>query len=296
MQHRTLRRDGPLHVVDFGGRGQPIVLLHGLGGSHANWISVGERLAEHGRVVALDLVGHGLTPPVGRRARIVDHRRLVQRYLGHLDQPAVLAGNSMGGYVALTVAASTPELVAGVILVGAALPREKIVPRDPLVLGMFAVYMIPGLADRFLSWRRRRLRPEGLVEQALRLCSVDASRIADEAWEAHVEMAHERILQPWSRRCFLQSARSLVVRMVGRRRVADMIEAIEAPALIIQGDRDRLVPVEVARDLARRRPDWQLEVFTDIGHVPQLEAPDRFIEVVDRWLHGSLSAQTTCAS
>ncbi len=291
VHRRTLPLDVPLHVADFGGAGRPIVLVHGLGGSHVNWISVGDTLTPHGHVVAIDLIGHGYTPRDGAEATVPQHRELLEHYLQRLDQPAVLVGNSMGGFLALTVAASAPRLVAGLVLVGAALPREHVVPRDPLIAGLFGLYLIPGLARRFLRARDRRLGPEGVVKEVLDLCTVDAARIDDQAWDAHVQMARERYWMSASRRSFLQSTRSLTPRLVSRKRAVDMIAEIEAPALIVHGDRDRLVPVEVARHLAEQRPDWQLEVIDDIGHVPQLEAPDRFLEVVGPWLEQLADSQ-----
>ena len=63
---------------------------------------------------------------------------------------------------------------------------------------------------------------------------------------------------------------------------------------MIQGDRDRLVSPAASRELVRRRPDWTLEALDDIGHVPQLENPELFVERVERWLdgpgHAALSA------
>ena len=69
-----------------------------------------------------------------------------------------------------------------------------------------------------------------------------------------------------------------------RRRFYAMVAGIRAGALIIQGERDRLVRVEAARALAAARPDWRLEVLDDIGHVPQIEAPRRFLALVEPWL------------
>ncbi len=66
-----------------------------------------------------------------------------------------------------------------------------------------------------------------------------------------------------------------------------MVDRVTAPCLIIQGAGDRLVPIASSRELARRRPDWKLEVFDAIGHVPQLEAPGRFVETAERWLGGA---------
>jgi pimeloyl-ACP methyl ester carboxylesterase len=75
-----------------------------------------------------------------------------------------------------------------------------------------------------------------------------------------------------------------MVRLMRRRRFYAMVATIRAPTLIVQGRRDRLVRIEATRALAAARPDWRLEVLEDVGHVPQLEAPDRFLAVVEPWL------------
>ena len=90
MRSLTADLDGPVHYVDFGGTGRPIVLVHGLGGSHLNWLPVGERLAAHGRVLAIDLAGHGRTPSLGRTATVGANTRLLGRFL------AVVAGRPGG--------------------------------------------------------------------------------------------------------------------------------------------------------------------------------------------------------
>ena len=64
MEQRVIDLGGPVHYLDFGGAGSPMVLVHGLGGSAINWQSVGSLLAERHRVVALDLPGFGRTPPI----------------------------------------------------------------------------------------------------------------------------------------------------------------------------------------------------------------------------------------
>jgi pimeloyl-ACP methyl ester carboxylesterase len=75
-----------------------------------------------------------------------------------------------------------------------------------------------------------------------------------------------------------------------RRRLARWIlDQIKAPVLAIHGDRDRLVPVGYARAAARAHPRWDLRVLPGIGHVPQMEAPTRWLAAVKDWL-GRLSA------
>jgi pimeloyl-ACP methyl ester carboxylesterase len=81
-----------------------------------------------------------------------------------------------------------------------------------------------------------------------------------------------------------------MVRLMRRRHCFKMVATIRSGALIVQGRRDRLVRVEATRALAAARLDWRLEILDDIGHVPQLEAPDRFLAVVEPWLQGRAAA------
>jgi len=287
VQHRTVDLDGDVHYVDFGGLGRPIVLVHGLGGSHANWLAVGSRLAAHGRVLALDLAGHGRTQSLGRGARVSANRRLLGRFLEAVaGEPAVLVGNSMGGYLALAEAAADPGLVSSLVLVGPAVPIVHGAAFDWQVTALFAGMALP-LVGRALLRRRARRGPEQAVRDILALCCVEPSRIAPEVFRAHVELAGERATYgEVVRRDFLEAQRSLMVRLLRRRHFYAMVASIRARALIVQGERDRLVRVEAVRALAAARTDWRLVVLDDVGHVPQLEAPERFLAVVEPFLAG----------
>jgi pimeloyl-ACP methyl ester carboxylesterase len=285
MEHRTIDLDGPVHYADFGGSGRPIVLVHGLGGSHANWLAVAPRLTAYGRVVALDLAGHGRTPSLGRTARVGKNRILLGRFLDAVArEPAVLMGNSMGGYLSLAEAAAEPEKVSSLVLVNAAIPLAPGARLDPRVSAVFFGMALP-LIGGALMLRRARRGPEQGVRDILSLCCVDPSRVPREVVDAHVELARERAKKARvNSRDFLAAQRSLMAALMRRRRFYRMIRTIRAPALIVQGIHDRLVRIESARALAAARPDWRLEVLDDVGHVPQLEAPDRFLAVVGPWL------------
>ena len=69
-----------------------------------------------------------------------------------------------------------------------------------------------------------------------------------------------------------------------KRRVLRWIQQVAAPTLLLQGDGDRLVPVASARNVASLRPDWEYHEFEGAGHVPMLEVPGEFVEVVGDWL------------
>ncbi|MGZ6142095.1 MAG: alpha/beta fold hydrolase, partial [Myxococcales bacterium] len=219
MQHRTVDLDGPVHYADFGGSGRPIVLVHGLGGSHANWLAVAPRLAAHGRVYAVDLAGHGLTRSLGRTARVGANRRLLGRFLDAVArEPAVLVGNSMGGYLSLAEAAAEPGKVASLVLVDAAVPIAPGVRLDPGMTAWFAALALPFVGGALML--RRALRgPEHGVREVLAMCGVDPSRMAPGVFEAHVELARERAKEARvNGRDFLAAQRSLMVHLMRRQR------------------------------------------------------------------------------
>jgi|SRR5579862_621270 len=285
MRSRTIDLDGPVHFADFGGSGPTMVLVHGLGGSHANWAAVGPALAARARVVAPDLAGFGRTPLAGRAATVEANRQLLDRFIDAVtDGPAILVGNSMGGLIAMMEAAGHPGKVAALVLVGPAQPRPSRTLIDPVVLLTFTVYAIPGVGERFLRWRAAYLGPEALVRQTLAICCADATCVAPDVVALHVALARERQQMPWAHTAFLQAARSIIALLARRRQVEKMIDAIRAPTLVVQGTEDRLVPLAASRATVARRPGWSLAVFEGVGHVPQMEVPGRFVETVGRWL------------
>jgi pimeloyl-ACP methyl ester carboxylesterase len=279
--------DGPVHVGDFGGPddGPLLVAVHGLGGSHLNWLAVAPALTRRARVLAVDLVGHGRTPCAGRTPDIDGHVRLLDGTLRAVaDGPAMLVGNSMGGLVAALQAASRPASVAGLALIDAALPAAGgpgIV--HPRVLANFAVCAVPGLGEWFVDLRRRRAPARVHVERLLRVCCVSPRRVPPEVVDALVDLTAsvDRRLTDAS---YLRSARSLTSMMVRPARIGRTLVGLEHPVLLVHGDRDWLVPVSVARRLAAARPAWELAVARDVGHVPMLEAPDWTAATLDRWL------------
>lgn len=288
MQSRIVAAGGPIHCEDFGGSGPALVLIHGLGGAAVNFRAVGPALAERGRVIALDLVGFGRTPPEGRSAGVAANRESLDRFLdAAVGGPAILVGNSMGGLIALMQAVAAPAKVAGLVLVAPAQPHPRGARIDPLIWGMFALYSVPGVAEWYLRRRMARLGAEGMVREVMRLLCVDPARIPPDVRAAHVALIAERIGgMPWANRTFLQAARSLLGMLRRRADFDQMVARVDVPTLVIQGARDRLVPLAASERLTRQRPDWTLEVFPDIGHVPMLEAPGQFVTCVSRWLDG----------
>jgi pimeloyl-ACP methyl ester carboxylesterase/predicted acylesterase/phospholipase RssA len=286
----------PVHYIDYGGSGPAMVLVHGLGGAHVNWMSVGEKLAHHARVVAIDLPGFGRTPTEGDSASIHANRALLTRFVERvMGGPAILVGNSMGGLISLMTAAEDPAHVSGLVLVNPALPAAPGGFFDLGVAAIFAGYCLPGVGELLMTGRKALLGSEGSVKQMLQFCCVDAGRVDPEVVAATIALSQERTKTAGGNAAFLSAARSIVACLLQRGAFERMIDRITAPALLVHGTHDRLVPVAAAQALAARRSDWMVKIFENIGHVPQLEVPDAFVETVEGWLrhHGeSLLART----
>jgi pimeloyl-ACP methyl ester carboxylesterase len=278
---------GSVFVADFGGpaSGGTTLLVHGLGGSHANWLSVGARLAEGRRVLAIDLPGFGRTPLDGRSPDIASNRTVLDRVADVLspNDPVTLVGNSMGGLISMMAAAHRPARVEALVLVDSSLPAATTRVDREVVLN-FAAFSVPWIGRRLLDWRMAHTTPEQGVAETMRLCCVDPSRIDRAVLEAHHVLARFRRTLAWSNDAFLVAARSIVKTVVRHASFLDLLRGVRAPTLVVHGDRDRLVPIESARAACAHRPDWSLAVLEDIGHTPQLEAPAAFVDVVERWL------------
>ena len=283
---RTVDWDGPVHWVDFGGEqdGPTFVLVHGLGGSHLNWDLLAPLLTPHGRVLALDLPGFGRSEPGGRRATVQANVAVLRRFLREVaGGPAVLVGNSMGGMISIFTAASAPRAVSGLVLLDPALPGGHRA-LDPLVAGQFLLYALPLVGERFLWLRRQRHDPLHRVREMLALCGVDPDDVPAEVVDRSVALLEERQDVDGMDRAFLAAARSLLKILLDPRPYRGAMAAITAPVLLVQGDRDRLVPVGAARAAAEQHPHWRYVELAGVGHVPQLQVPAVVADEILGWL------------
>lgn len=274
--------DGPVHYLDGGGAGPPLVCVHGLSGSALNWMAVGPALAERHHVFALDLRGFGRTP-LGPGTRLSDNRHLLDLFLREVvGCRAVVVGNSMGGLVAVMQAASAPETVSSLVLVDPALPWRGHRPFDLSVWAFFGSLLAPILGEATLGWSGHRLGAERVVHGVLEACCVDASRIPEDMVRALVDQEAERFLSPRSFRALAQASRSLLWAL-GRRGLMRTYARVTAPTLVLHGEEDRLVPAAFSVAIGRRF-GWQVEVLPDVGHVPMMEVPADFNRITLGWL------------
>jgi pimeloyl-ACP methyl ester carboxylesterase len=278
---------GPVHWIEFGSAaaGPPLVFVHGLGGSHLNWVSVGPQLAAGRRAVALDLRGFGLTPGGRRTATVPGNARMLDRFVREVvGEPVILVGNSMGGLLSILQAHQHPDTVAGLVLIDPALPQPFPQRPDLTVASQFLLYALPGLGELSLKVTQSLLPPRQEVQRVIDLCFADPSRADPAVLAAGVALAKYRRSMPGRGESLLAAARSLMLVLARPRRYWAMMAALTVPVLLIGGEADRLTPVASIRHASARNPSWDTVVLADVGHTPQLEAPRAVIGTVQGWL------------
>jgi pimeloyl-ACP methyl ester carboxylesterase len=290
----TVDLGGPVHFVDYGGNpdGPVLVLVHGLGGSHLNWDLLAPQLTGRARVLALDLPGFGRSEPGSRKTSVPANVAVLGRFLDEVvKEPAVLVGNSMGGMISIFAAGERPDAVTGLVLLDPALPGPRRA-LDPLVALTFAVYAVPLLGERFLRRNRGRKSAVTRVRETLQVCGVDPDAVPAEVIERSVTQLEERQDVDGMDRAFLNAARSLLRVLADPRRYRRAMAAIRIPVFLVHGDRDRLVPVTAARDVAQRHPAWRYLELPGVGHVPQLQEPGRVATEIQSWLTATSGLET----
>jgi pimeloyl-ACP methyl ester carboxylesterase len=254
------------------GEGDPLLLIHGLGGNWTAWLENIPALARRHRVIAVDLPGFGGSAPSAEGISIPGYSRALARLLEELGlEQAMVVGNSLGGWVAADLALRVPERVRALVLVDAAgivpTPWER---RKALAIMEGAARMAP-YAPRFRSAvaSRRRLRAWAL--------RYTVARPADLAADL-VYMALPAAPDPGFRPALVACERSWSDAW------CDMLTEIACPTLIVWGGRDSLLPLRHAREYARRIVGSRLNVIADAGHLPMIERPQDFNRLVLEFL------------
>ena len=263
----------------------PILLVHGLGANTVSWITVGRDLAERraAPVVAIDLVGFGYTRAIDTPATLNRNADLVVAALERLG-PSVVAGNSMGGAITVKVAARRPDLVEAMVLVNPAVRASGI--RSPQMrTGVFMTPMLfPRVGERVITARAGQLGPEGLVDGTLQVVLERFDALDASVRENFIAVARDRMEFPEAARAYADAASSLFWYMT-RNLDRDLAVALRSrPGLLVFGDADRLIHVSSAEALTQRHPTLDVAMLAGIGHAPQLDAPDLFVDTVTTWL------------
>lgn len=251
----------------------PALFVHGLGGSSDNWTELMDALSDVVSGAAVDLPGFGWSaPPRDGDLSLSGHVRAVIGYLEETRRgPVHLFGNSLGGAVAVRLAALRPDLVRSLTLVSPALP-ELPPKRTAWPTGLLAVPGAVGLLQRFPSNGRS---VEEATDALLRLVYADAPAIPAERRERAVAEYRRRAALPYARQAMIDSARGIVAAYTerGEQSLWRQAEQVEVPVLLVYRLKDKLVSYRSARRACAAFRDARLLVLPDSGHVSMMEHP-----------------------
>jgi pimeloyl-ACP methyl ester carboxylesterase len=255
-----------VHVRDEGPADDPtpIVMLHGTSSSLHTWQGWAEGLRGGRRVVRFDLPGFGLTGPSPTNDYSLDgYVRFTLAMLDHLGvRRCVLAGNSLGGTIALATALAAPERIERLVLVDSG--GHPAAPAS-VPIG-FRIAQTPVLKNLVLF-----SLPRSVIESSVRNVYGDPSRVTPELVDRYFDLT----LRAGNRAAVIER-----LRQIPPNQIAPRIPTLKVPTLILWGERDRLIPIESGRLFAQEIAGSRLVVYADLGHVPQEEDPARTVEAL----------------
>ena len=267
-----------LHVRDTPATAEgaePAVYVHGLGGSSQNFTDVAGLLADRLDGQAVDLPGFGYSDPSPRYSIPAFAATLIG-YLDHAGRGAVhLIGNSLGGSIAVRVAALRPDLVRTLTLISPAMPFLD--PRRTAHGPYLPLLALPR-AERIFAWGMSRSTVEEMTDQVLAACFGDTSKATPQRRAETVEEIRLRYTVAHYPSAYLRTLRGLVSSFLraylpGRNSQWRLATEIAAPTRVIGGLTDKLIDPRVPVQVARAIPDSRLLILPGVGHVAQMEVP-----------------------
>jgi pimeloyl-ACP methyl ester carboxylesterase len=276
--HQLQIRGRRVNYVDIGsGDKPPIVFIHGLGGCWQNWLENLPRAAQERRAIALDLPGFAFSEMPAEKITISDYARTVYDLLREvgIDEPVVLVGNSMGGFISAEVSLRHADICDRVMLVSAAGISTTHLRRRPLLTTARATAAI----TEFVIARRERL----VVRPALRHAML--GYVARHPTRLKPDLVME-IMHGAGSPGFLPALDALT-----DYDYSDRLDDVKCPTLIVWGENDKLVPVQDADEYERLIPNSRKVIFGDTGHIAMVERPQTFNDLMMEFVNDEPSEE-----
>lgn len=236
------------------GSGPSLLLIHGIGGDADEWAFCFEAFSKSHRVIAIDLLGFGRSDKPQFDYHIAVFVEVIEEFLRVLKiERASVLGESLGGWIASAFALKFPQCVDKLVLVDAA-----------GVWGEIAELPI----DLRVSTRDHLRKVFQLLFFDKRLAT---DEFVDMAYQLHLERGDGPTIES-------------VLRNTAAERLDDVIGRLNMPTLIVWGEQDEMIPLNVGNNLHRLVCGSQLEVIPQCGHLPALEQPAEFVKRVLEFL------------
>jgi pimeloyl-ACP methyl ester carboxylesterase len=263
------REDHQVYVRTGPGDGEPALFVHGLGGSSRNWTDLMDLLRPALACDAVDLPGFGDSPP--RPDRRYSIAALTETVIALINKrgsgPVHLVASSLGGAIAVKLAATCPELVRTLTLISPALPDTRL-HRDQV---WFPLVSLPRIGPRLL--RRYQIQPpHARVADVIGTCFCDPALFPPERFAAEVAELARRDTLDYVPAALAGTIRALTAEFLRRGAWRDAAR-ITAPTLVIYGRQDRVVDPRMATRAARAFAGARVVVLPHTGHLAHMEHP-----------------------
>ncbi len=267
-ESKFIEVDGVEVHVRILGEGEPVFLLHGSFASLHTWDAWQQALSPYYQTISLDFPGHGLTGPDSlKRYGVKDYSELVHALAQKLNiEQYHVAGNSMGGAVAMQLASDYPGNVRSLNLIDAAgapasdrTLTDSTAPKKSNSGGawIFQVARHPVFSKLLLS-----CTPKFLFAMNMNQVYGDDSKVTDEVTTRYYEL----MLREGNRQATLD-------RLSQPRNSNIQFERLTMPTLILWGAEDTWIPLAQGRRLQQALPGSNLMILDGVGHVPMEESP-----------------------
>jgi pimeloyl-ACP methyl ester carboxylesterase len=268
------------------GERPPILLVHGFGASTDHWRKNIAQLQEDFEVWAIDLLGFGRSAKPDIQYSGDLWRDQLHDFIGQvIGQPAVLAGNSLGGYAALCIAAQRPTLAAGLILLNSAGPFTDAVASQsqPDTLKTRINQLIRSILLQpwasFLLFQYARQR--SLIRKTLQKVYLDQSAVTDQLVED--------IYRPSCDKGAAQVFASVFKTPQGEK-IDVLLEQLNCPLLLLWGEGDPWINARERGAKFRQHYPNLTEYYLQAGHCPHDEIPEQVNELIRSWVLESVES------
>ncbi|MBX2847202.1 MAG: alpha/beta hydrolase [Acidiferrobacterales bacterium] len=262
----TTKKGDVVHFRDEGTQNKPaLVMIHGTAASLHTWEPLIAALASDFRLVSLDLPGHGLTGAF--KARDYSNAIMTETVLELIDhlglEKVVLMGNSLGGKVAWTTAVEQPSRVQALILLAPSGAQRVSEGKSNIGFKILRSWIGQQLMQK--------ISPRFLIEKSLKQTVTDSDLVTQEMVDRYWQLL------------LMEGNRQAIVDLRNSDQGADkfrLLSEVAAPSLIVWGENDGILPIDMIRQFESRMSESQSLRLTNIGHLPQEESVDTLSERV----------------
>ena len=255
------------------GQGQPLVLLHGYGASTYSWRYVSSHFSKSYRVISIDLKGFGLSDkPTNNNYSVLDQSYIISEFIKeHNLDNIILVGHSLGGAVALFTYLMHFEhanhKISKLILFDTASYKQNLPD-------YISILTIPIINELLLRLTTRKFR----IRMVLKKVFFDQTKITEEMVTTYASY----LSLPGSSHALIKTAEQIIPSDIEK--ISEQYKSIRIPVLLIWGERDKIVPLDVGKKLFANIPNSKLIVIPNCGHAPQEECPSKAIKEMESFL------------